>query len=741
MALIQRLTHRLTQIFRTPGHPARLLFPLSLKFVLAYGLTCLIVVAMELTRVFVEGAPFAEYVSDLKGRSFFTITPLLTFALIFVWGLTNRLRAAALLTALGAFALLGAHLKKMEVLEKPLVSSDFFQLREAVGILGAVFDGAWTQIALILGAILFLLALLIHVLRRPPVWPGLPTRFRIAYCALFVLAVVLELQTPWLKHVFEFQNVSTVGWNFERNLRRNGLLLSLLLDARQVVYRPAVYSREEVTRALAGIPISNSNPKLNSGDHLNSRPFVKRTRTDSLIRADKFIAGADESTNRIVLAKGSTPVASIDDATDERPDIILYLGESFWDVTDLPNVRFSRDPLPHFHRFETEPGFVHGTLLSPSFAGSTGNTEFEILTGIPLAVLPHYAVPYSNYLIRPIEALPSILQRHGYETRAIHNYYRYYYQRFSVYPYLGFQEFISLEELAPASIDGVLPTEKSNARGLEPIDPGDHAVLFDGPFPSDEPLVLDVLNRLDHPKRTDAPQFIFAISVVSHGRYQGEGFPSPDVQVLDTDLPESARHQIENYANTLFRADRALGFLIDTLKSRARPTIVAFFGDHLPSLTADTWKAAGMKWGTYEQTKYTVPCFIWSNRPLSDIDLPKDLGMNSFAPRILGAAGIRPDGYFARIESLEKSVLALGQDRLQAQPGEWFAGVNDPRLPKEVRAARDDYFLLAYDRLFGNQFSIVEGGVPEDIQELGTFEVRTQAPWELPSKKKNESNQ
>lgn len=647
------------------------------KLLAVYALACLIVVSMEFVRVAIEGIALADYLPDLKGRAFFTITPLLALVLLFFWCLTGRLSAAALLGTSGAFSLLLAHLKKLEVLEKPLVSGDFTQIREALGVLDAVLAGEGRQVCLIAFALLIAALGFALLLARPARWP-LPAWFRLCFALAFVGAVAWEVHHPWLKHLFALQKIGIVGWNYDLNLRRNGLLLSLLLDARQVIYRPADYSREAVEAALGDVPRPQGAP-LSAGAH-------------------------------------------------ERPDIILYLGESFWDVAQL-DVHFSRDPVPNFRRTIGAPGFVHGTMLSPSFAGGTGNVEFEILTGIPLAVLPNYATPYANYLLRPIESLPSLLKRHGYEARAIHNYFSYYYQRFSVYPLLGFDEFISLEDLRPAAISGTLPAEASNLRAIRHISRGDYDALYDGQFPSDEPLVLRVLEQLERPARPGAPQFIFAISMVSHGRYQGQRFPRPEVQILDEALPETARHELENYANALFRADLALGHLLGELAHRARPTVVAFFGDHLPSLTADTYAAAGMDFGRFAKRKYEVPCFIWSNRPLTDIDMPEAFGAHFLGLRILAAAGIEPTGYFARMRELEGDAIALGHARLQAKPGEWFEGVSDPHLPLSARRARDIYFTLAYDRLFGNQFSMVEGGVPEGIEQLGTFEVRVQAPW------------
>lgn len=677
---LERLLERARPLARKP--PVRAL----LQLCAAYAIAVLILVAMELTRIAIEGIAIADYLPDLKGRAFFTISPLLALALFFLWCLTGRLLGATLLTLTGAFALLVAHLKKMEVLEKPLVPGDFTQIREVLGVIDAVLAGDKLQVVLICLGLLVCLGAFAFLLTRRPRWPLNPY-LRVGFALAFSLALFAETRAPWLKHVFAAQKLTTVGWNYDLNLRRHGLLLGLLLDARQVIYRPAGYSRAAALHALA---------------------------------PDADIPPPDISSPLGPPAQGGSDSPR---HPADAPDIILFLGESFWDPTAL-NVRFSRDPVPNFHRFQKEDGFVFGTMLSPSFAGSTGNVEFEILTGIPLAVLPQHATPYSNYLIRPVEALPSILKNMGYQTRAFHNYFNYYYQRFAVYPRLGFDEFISLEDLTPQSLDGQLPTREQNMRAIRHISRGDYDALFDGQFPSDEPLILRVLDELKKADETKAPpQFIFAISMQSHGRYQGDRFPAPDIDILDESLPETARHELENYSNALFRADRALGHFMDQLKKRSRPTLVVFFGDHLPSMTADTYAAAGMDFGPLDIKKYEVPVFFWSNEKI-DIEPPEQFGANYLGHQIFKAARMIPDDYFQRTGQLMRAVTALGHTRLKTADGVWFEGVDDPDLPEGAQRVRDDFFMLAYDRLFGNQFTNTGGGVKDDISTLGTFEIR-----------------
>ena len=198
---LTRLLERARALAQKP--PVRAL----LQLLAAYAVAVLILVAMELTRVAIEGIALSDYLPDLKGRAFFTISPILALTLFFLWCLTGRLTAATLLTLTGAAALLVAHLKKMEVLEKPLVPGDFTQIREVLGVIDAVLAGDTLQVVLIglflclcLGAFLFLLT-------RRPRWPLNPA-LRVAFALLFALALFAETRAPWLKHVFAAQKLT-----------------------------------------------------------------------------------------------------------------------------------------------------------------------------------------------------------------------------------------------------------------------------------------------------------------------------------------------------------------------------------------------------------------------------------------------------------------------------------------------------------------------------------------------------
>ena len=111
----------------------------------------------------------------------------------------------------------------------------------------------------------------------------------------------------------------------------------------------------------------------------------------------------------------------------EKPDIIMVMSESFWDVTSLPNTRITPDPIPFMRANRS------GSVFSPEFGGMTANVEFEALTGFSNAFLPAGSIPYQQYIRRPLPSLATFLRSEGYETKAIHPFAGWFWNRSVVY--------------------------------------------------------------------------------------------------------------------------------------------------------------------------------------------------------------------------------------------------------------------------------------------------------------------
>ncbi|RAO75863.1 LTA synthase family protein [Dyella jiangningensis] len=241
----------------------------------------------------------------------------------------------------------------------------------------------------------------------------------------------------------------------------------------------------------------------------------------------------------------------------QQPDVVVIQSESFFDPGILNQVSDTHQLLPTLHRaFEHGVG---GSMTVPTFGGGTLRTEFEVLTGIPLAAYPHVQFPYLQISRLTIPGLARDFEQAGYETVAVHGNGGEFWNRRHTFKSLGFSKFITAKTFGPQSYK-------------------------DGLYLSDHSMTDEIIGQLE---RGGRPQFVFAISIEAHGPYRG-------VQVKDEALRSSipapagvsatACEEFSHYGYHIAAADREFGRLWDYLEHRRRPYILVFYGDHLPGL-------------------------------------------------------------------------------------------------------------------------------------------------------------
>lgn len=391
--------------------------------------------------------------------------------------------------------------------------------------------------------------------------------------------------------------------------------------------------------------------------------------------------------------------------SDFKPNVIFILSEAFWDPTNLKEVEFSRDPIPFFHSLQNS--YTSGDMLVPVYGGGTVATEFEVLTSFSTSFLPSGVMPYVSYIYKPVESLASIFAADGYQSTAIHTYHNWFYRRNKVYQYLGFDKFISAEFLA---------------------DPE-----YGGQYIRDIELTRTIIDEL---KNSDCSDFIFAVSMQGHGPYALDETETRPVKT-ESSLSEEATAILESYAGILTDVDYSLRILIEGLKRIDEPSIVVFFGDHLPMLgedyqvyrEADYYKDDN----TYEnyQRVHTAPFVIWDN--FSDDNQELNLSATYLGPYVLRKANI------------EGSVLTDYLNYLYNQ------GITSIPLKEDLHAdtfsgnLMEKYSLLQYDLLFGREYTyklqpqhqphknkeFLLGSKPAEITKIEPIEISTAEQGEI----------
>lgn len=280
--------------------------------------------------------------------------------------------------------------------------------------------------------------------------------------------------------------------------------------------------------------------------------------------------------------EGSAAKAASDQYTQQKPNIVVVMNETFSDLSIYDSIKDAGYDGPQYLKSLYPDSILHGTLQVSAMGGGTCNSEFETLTGNSMAFIGSGVYPYETYNMN-IDNLVSQLKGQGYDTHAIHPAAGSNWNRDGVYSAFGFDTFDDEATFAGAT------------RFRNRIDDA-----------STYSKTLEYLNG------SDTPQFIFDVTLMGHSGYE-TGLVPEDKRVNCTvnGLDEKNQNKLNEYLATSNEEDAQLKMLIDEIKKSKKPTIVLFFGDHQPALSeaiggeSDDIVQTEMQW----QTCYTM----WAN--------------------------------------------------------------------------------------------------------------------------------
>lgn len=322
---------------------------------------------------------------------------------------------------------------------------------------------------------------------------------------------------------------------------------------------------------------------------------------------------------------GTTTVTS-----EDEPNIIVILLESFVDPEEIKYLNCSEDPIPNFRSLYEN--YSSGHLTVPVVGAGTANTEFEVLTGMSLQYFGTGEYPYKTILKQTdCESIASDLSQIGYGTHVVHNNGGNFYSRTNAFSMMGFDTFTSKECM--------------NIQEYTPL----------GDWPTDDILVNETLKALD--STPDQSDLVYTITVQGHGDYPSEKIiENPEITVTGA-ADEASNNQWEYYVNEIHEVDKFIGNLINELSKRDEKTMVVMFGDHLPTmgLTEDD-----MATGDLFKTKYVT----WNNFGVAKQDA--DLTSYQLLADVTNQIGIHEGTMFTYTQSQKDSTEYLsGLENLQ----------------------------------------------------------------------------
>lgn len=373
----------------------------------------------------------------------------------------------------------------------------------------------------------------------------------------------------------DYKSYSTSTFDTESTNRVNGVMLSFYINARKMKIDPPVgYSEQALNEALSKY-------------------------TESELSSDV-----------------------------ELPNIIVIMNESFSDLSYIGNFRTNIPYMPYFNSLADK--YPSGRLAVSVLGGGTCNTEFEFLTNLSMMYLPNGSYAYMQHVTGEIPSVASQLGEYGYKTIAMHPFYEICWKRNSVYKFMGFDDYVSGEDMS------------ENARLYQSVDRWEKGFGDDVEYVrtliSDSFFYDRVIEQFE--AKGDSPAFIFGVTVQNHSGYEydGEDFVA-DVKVTS---PEGIFPKTEQYLSLVKKSDEALEELINYFEGVDEKTLIIFFGDHQPNVDYGFTLRVTYGGVTVNDflTRYETPFVVWSNY---EIDAKNELGIisaNNLSIKMLEYAGI-----------------------------------------------------------------------------------------------------
>lgn len=374
---------------------------------------------------------------------------------------------------------------------------------------------------------------------------------------------------------------------------------------------------------------------------------------------DKGVSKPDGYSKETVdLVAGKLGGQTAEPAGERRPNVIFMQLESFFDPKLLSGVSFSEDPVPVFTALKD--AYPSGMLTVPTVGAGTVNTEFEVLTGMALKFFGAGEYPYKTILKKTAcGSMAYELKELGYTATALHNNAGLFYERYKVFPMLGFDRYVSIEYMENVEYNSI-------------------------GWAKDAVLTNEILKIL---AATDQPDFIYGISVQGHGKY------SADPELNDGKIRVSGvedaelRAQTEFYVNQLRETDAFLGELIAALEETGEDCVLVLYGDHMPAL--DLIAPEALANGSIYQTQYVV----WSSFDIAGEDA--DLAAYQLGAAVLERLGWS-GGVMQRLhqsaEAFDKEAYLEAMHLLQYDLlyGERYAAGGEAPVPSEMRMGLTD---------------------------------------------------
>lgn len=507
----------------------------------------------------------------------------------------------------------------------PFAAIDFTLIKNCMTIIDLYMS--WFQLIMIIVAILLALATCIFFGLKVPKYTGKMYRIPVILVTAVIVFSLSGMDRFLIKIGISSRNYS----NLAQAYKNYGFVYCFTESIFNLgMEKPENYSAEAVDEIIAQ----------------KVQEALQQERTD---HPDTVITEKpDTSDNTDVQVDETTKL-------EGQPNIIFVQLESFFDVARVKGLEMSQDPIPNFHYLRNN--YSSGFLFVPSVGAGTANTEFEVITGMNMDYFGPGEYPYKTILKQTTcESAAYDLSDLGYKTHAIHNNDGTFYDRHIVFSQLGFDTFTPME---------YMENHSRNVNG----------------FIKDYNLIGEILDTLSSTKERD---YIYTISVQAHGEYPSERL-GDEQPIFIRYTNQSKENAWSYYVNQISEVDLFVGELVKALERFKEPTVLVFYGDHLPGLGLESEDITNERltateyviWSNYEMevTRRDVEAYQLTSHVLSKLGISYGI-LNMFHQN-----SVDDPNYLEQLEMLQYDML-YGEREV-------YGGKN-PYIASDLQMGRDN---------------------------------------------------
>ena len=216
-----------------------------------------------------------------------------------------------------------------------------------------------------------------------------------------------------------------------------------------------------------------------------------------------------------------------------KPNIIVLLGESFWDINKLEGVRFDKDVMEEYNKLK-DYGYTT-SLVVPTYGGLTANSVFELLTGSNISYYSNGYLPFmQSYNDDRSYDYPSVIKE-----LSNNDYISYFMYGMDSY------NFDNVVEKMGVNYYGEYDYTYSDVKGQ---------------YVSDSYTVNQIIHTFKN-KSSDNKYFYMALTTENHMPYSMEKYGRYDIHIDNSVYSEEENGVILSYAQGIYDTSLALNQL------------------------------------------------------------------------------------------------------------------------------------------------------------------------------------